>query len=81
MMSVIALPGPRSGQVMGGDRIGLAHRLVAPEIDMALAEQMAGVGVGFVEIQDSQRRQEMIQAPKGVWHGSNGTDGRAVGED
>jgi hypothetical protein len=38
-------------------------------------------GLGPVEIQDSQIRKSVIQAPKGVWHAPIRFDRRPVGED
>ena len=37
------------------------------------------IGLGSVEIQDSQIRKSVIQAPKGVWHAPIRSDGRPVG--
>ena len=37
--------------------------------------------LGSVEIQDSQIRKFVIQAPKGVWHAPIRFDRRPVGED
>jgi hypothetical protein len=37
--------------------------------------------LGSVEIQDSQIRKSVIQAPKGVWHAPIRFDRRPVGED
>jgi hypothetical protein len=52
----------------------------------AQASGLAAVGaltliLGSVEIQDSQIRKSVIQAPKGVWHAPIRFDRRPVGED
>ena len=43
--------------------------------------QLGRVILGSVEIQDSQIRKSVIQAPKGVWHAPIRFDRRPVGED
>jgi hypothetical protein len=45
------------------------------------ARKKATVMLGSVEIQDSQIRKSVIQAPKGVWHAPIRFDRRPVGED
>ena len=45
------------------------------------ADPMGDHALGSVEIQDSQIRKSVIQAPKGVWHAPIRFDRRPVGED
>src|SRR5882672_7413379 len=49
--------------------------------DFKIVGKNARYGLGSVEIQDSQFRKSVIQAPKGVWHAPIRFDRRPVGED